>query len=68
MTEEPLIYTSKGNLPMASLQYRCGWQQTDSATVFWEEYWQGDELVKRSAHALSKFGIEGEGLAADLGS
>lgn len=65
-TDEPLIYTSKGNLPIASLQYKSGWQDTEGALVFFEEYWLGEELVKRSAHALSKQGLTGQTVAGNL--
>lgn len=52
--EEPLIYTSKGNLPIASLQYRHEWTETENETVFVEEYRLDGEIVKRSVHAKLK--------------
>lgn len=57
---EPMIYTSKGNLPVSSLTYSTRWEDSSSATVFIEEYRLGDELVKSSVHALSKHGVTGE--------
>lgn len=57
---EPMIYTSKGNLPVSSLAYTTEWQDGADATVFIEEYRLGDEVVKRSVHALSKHGVTGE--------
>jgi hypothetical protein len=59
-TAEPLIWTTKGNLPVSSLAYQHGWQDSEDATVFWEEYRLGDEIVKRNVHAMSKRGVAGE--------
>lgn len=56
----PLIYTSKGNLPVEDLTYTTKWEDRPDAVIFTEEYHQGDELVKRSVHALSKHGVTGE--------
>lgn len=58
---EPLIYTSRGNLPIADLAYSTRWEDRPDATVFVEEYRLGDEVVKSSVHALSKRGVTGEG-------
>lgn len=56
--EEPLIYTSKGNLPIASLEYRHGWFESETDITFVEEYWLGEELVKRNVHAKLKKGLD----------
>lgn len=48
-TDTPLIYTAKGNLPISSLNEKKGWDFTNTSIVYWEEYYQGDELVKRNA-------------------
>ena len=56
--EEPLIYTSKGNLPIANLQYRQGWFESESEISFVEEYWLGEEVVKRSVHTKLKRGLD----------
>lgn len=66
MNDQPLIYTSKGNLPIADLSYSTEWQDSQDATVFVEEYRLGDEVVKRSAHALSKHGVTGDGVAGGV--
>lgn len=63
---EPLIYTSKGNLPIAQLAYSSKWEESADATVFIEEYRLGDEVVKRSVHALSKHGVTGDGIAGGM--
>lgn len=52
--EEPLIYTSKGNLPIASLQYRHEWTENENEIIFAEEYLLDGEIVKRSVHAKLK--------------
>lgn len=56
--DEPLIYTSKGNLPIASLDYKHEWSEDDDAITFTEEYRLNGELVKRSTHARLKKGLD----------
>jgi hypothetical protein len=58
MQEEPLIYTSKGNLPISSLTYRHEWLEDDVAITFVEEYSLNGEIVKKSAHARLKKGLD----------
>ena len=55
--DEPLVYTTKGNLPISSLQYRHEWIEDEVAITFVEEYRLDGELVKRSAHARLKQGL-----------
>lgn len=57
MTEEPLIYTTKGNVPIASLQYRHEWQEDDNGIYLIEEYTLDGEIVKKNVHARLKKGI-----------
>lgn len=64
--DEQLIHTSKGNLPVASLDYRPHWEDHPDSTVFVDEYFLGEESVKRSVHVLAKRGITGEAVAAQL--
>lgn len=56
-TEQPLIYTSKGNLPIASLRYEHKREDTPGNIVFIEEYFLGEESVKRSVHVLPVVGV-----------
>lgn len=56
-TDEPLIYTSKGNLPLKDLRYVHKREDTPGNVVFVEEYFLGDESVKRSVHVLPVVGI-----------
>ena len=58
MDDEPLIYTSKGNLPISSLTYKHEWFEDDVAITFAEEYRMDGELVKRSAHSRLKKGLD----------
>lgn len=58
MDDEPLIYTSKGNLPISSLTYKHEWFEDDVAITFAEEYRLDGELVKRSAHSRLKKGLD----------
>lgn len=58
MTEEPLIFTSKGNLPEASLEHLTAWHEDENIIVFKETYLLNGEIVKESAHVRVKQGIE----------
>ena len=54
---EPLIYTSRGNLPIADLTYSTHWQDTGDAVTLAEEYRDSDgEIVRRSVHVLKRAG------------
>lgn len=55
--DEPLIYTSKGNLPLSALTYKHYRQDTPGNVVFIEEYFLGEESVKRSVNVLPVVGI-----------
>lgn len=57
-TEEPLIFTTKGNLPVAMLEYRHGWFDSDTEISFVEEYLLDGEVVKRNVHCRLKKGLE----------
>jgi hypothetical protein len=51
MTEStPLIFTTKGNLPIDSLEYTNEWRITPEQIVFIETYTLDGEVVKQSAH------------------
>ena len=55
---EPLIYTSKGNLPVSSLTYAHRWEDTDEYIKFVETYSHQGELVRESAHVYKKKGLD----------
>lgn len=65
---EPLIFTSRGNLPIASLRYENRREDVPGKVVFIEEYFLGDESVKRSVHILPLIGICLEGVASNIGA
>jgi hypothetical protein len=67
MDQVPLIFTSKGNLPIDSLQYRHEWTNTDEEISFVEEYLLDGEVVKRSVHLYLKRGAAAGAEAAALG-
>jgi hypothetical protein len=66
MNEEPLIYTSKGNLPVASLEYSYAWDDRPDAVVFSETYKLDGEVVKHAVHVRSKVGVAAEATASNL--
>ena len=64
--DEPLIYTSKGNLPVSSLTYQTRWELTDTYIKFSERHLLGDEVVKESHHVYDKVGVAGAGAIANF--
>ena len=56
--EEPLIFTTKGNLPISALEYSHKWENLDTCIKFSETYTLNGEVVKQSAHVLMKTGLE----------
>lgn len=57
MNEEPLIWTSKGNLPVAALEYSHAWEETPDYIKFSETYKLDGEVVKQSCHLNLKHGL-----------
>jgi len=57
MTFEPMIYTTKGNLPIASLDQRVAWTDNADETICASELWQGDECVRREVHIYKRTGL-----------
>lgn len=47
-TERPMIFTTKGNVFVDTLVRKDGWEFTPSSVLYWEEYWQEEEMVRRS--------------------
>lgn len=52
--DEPLVWTTKGNLPQSSLTYATRWEVTDDYVKFIEQHRLGDEVVRESCHVLAK--------------
>jgi hypothetical protein len=46
----PLIYTSKGNLPVCDLVRTDGWDFTPTHIKYWSKYSLGGEVVRESAY------------------
>lgn len=64
---EPLIYTSRGNVPIASLAYSTAWHVGDKVIQFTETYRLGSEVVKQSVHVYDREGSTAAAVAAQLG-
>lgn len=54
--EEPLIYTTKGNLPEKDLEYSKEWVFDTDTIKFSETYKLNGEIVKQSGHVFVKRG------------
>lgn len=57
MNEQPLIYTTKGNLPIAELDQRVVWTDNADETICASELWKGDECVRREVHIYKRTGL-----------
>ena len=59
---EPLIFTTKGNVPVSSLTYQTNWDVQDAYIKFSERYLdEAGEVVKESAHVYDRKGVFGAG-------
>ncbi len=63
-TQEPLIWTSHGNLPVSTLVYDTRWEDTPAYIKLVETYSLNGEVVRESAHVFSKQGASIEGQQA----
>ena len=63
---EPLIWTSKGNLPVDTLKHAVEWRVTSEQIVFIESYTLDGEVVKQSSHIHILTGAQAIGEAANL--
>jgi hypothetical protein len=54
MNEEPLIYTSKGNLPVKDLEMHGEWEDCDEYVKFTEIYTLAGDVVRQSVHVMVK--------------
>ncbi|HON93650.1 MAG TPA: hypothetical protein PKZ07_18925 [Sedimentisphaerales bacterium] len=50
--EVPLIWTTKGNVPVDSLEYWAGWEVTENFVKFREQYRLEGEIVRENAHVM----------------
>jgi len=55
---EPLMYTSRGNLPVSTLEEKVAWTDNPDETICAHEHWLDGECVKRSVHVFKRTGNE----------
>lgn len=48
----PLIFTTKGNVPLESLRREVEWRIDADVVVFIERYFDGDEVVKEQHYGF----------------
>lgn len=63
MNEQPLIWTTLGNLPVSDLTHKVDWRVSPEQIIFTESYYVGDVLVKQSSHVKVLIGAAAEGTA-----
>ena len=56
--DEPMIYTTKGNLPLAGLRPVAVWTDNDDETILASELWDGEDCVRREVHVYKRRGVE----------
>ncbi len=65
--DTPLIWTTRGNLPVSDLTYATRWEDTPDYIKFVETYTAADGVVvKESAHVYAKRGMFAEPVAQSL--
>jgi len=57
VNEQPLIYTTKGNLPISELDQRVVWTDNADETICASELWLSDECVRREVHIYKRTGL-----------
>lgn len=67
MSEIPLIFTTKGNIPVSELKQDVEWRFNAGCIVFIERYFLGDEMVKESSHAKLLSGVAAIGATGKIG-
>jgi len=63
MNEQPLIWTTLGNVPVADLTHKVTWRVEPDLIVCTESYFLKDMLVKESSHVKVLVGAAAEGTA-----
>ena len=53
--QQPLIWTSEGNLPVADLRQVPQWNVSENMIQFVLEYYYGEKLVRRDVHNYGGF-------------
>jgi hypothetical protein len=54
---QPLIWTSKGNLPLSALTYETVWEDHPDHVKFVERHRLDGEVVKESCHVYNRAGL-----------
>lgn len=64
----PMIWTSRGHMPEASLRFEVEWQVTDDFIRFTERHFADDgEVVKQSSHLYDRVGVQARLLQSTFG-
>lgn len=66
MNEIPLIWTTKGNIPVESLAYSSEWFISDEEIKLVETHRLGDEIVRQSAHIYVKRSLLSDAVAQQI--
>ena len=64
--DQPLIWTTKGNLPVADLSYAARWEFSEETIKLIETYKLDDEVVKENAHICLLKGMQSDALITNL--
>lgn len=67
MTEVPLTYTVKGNVPSADLRLVPQWTVNDDFIKCNVMHFLGDEMVRNDVYVYDRKGVSAEAVAASLG-
>lgn len=63
----PLIYTSRGNVPISDVTLETAWDVQETYIKFTERYRAADgEIVKESAHVYDRIGVSVQSIAASF--
>lgn len=60
----PLIFTTKGNVPISDLRQEVTWRVEPDQIHFIETYYLGDEVVKQSAHVKILSGASADAITS----
>lgn len=54
--DEPLIHTTKGNLPVKDLTRIDGWLFEHNGITYWQKHLHGEEVVREDAYRYQLHG------------
>lgn len=64
---EPLIYTTKGNIPASQLRLNPIWDIQETYIKLNVEHYLGDEMVRNDVYVYDRLGVNANGIAAQMG-